>query len=124
MREHMSRPASRQAGARFPEPVLITTTEALAACVERLRAEPFVTVDTEFVRERTYWPELCVVQLAGAGELHHAQLGPVGAFAHEFGIDRDERFRPQALHAGGERLGGGDQHGLGESGPRLARGRA
>ena len=69
MREHMSRPASRQAGARFPEPVLITTTEALAACVERLRAEPFVTVDTEFVRERTYWPELCVVQLAGAGEV-------------------------------------------------------
>ncbi|MCQ8276845.1 ribonuclease D [Acetobacteraceae bacterium KSS8] len=65
----MSRPASRQAGARFPEPVLITTTEALAACVERLRAEPFVTVDTEFVRERTYWPELCVVQLAGAGEV-------------------------------------------------------
>jgi ribonuclease D len=48
----------------FPEPVLITETAALAALCERLRRETFVTVDTEFMRERTYWPELCVVQLA------------------------------------------------------------
>jgi len=54
---------------RFPEPQLITTSDALAALVERLRAEPFVTIDTEFVRERTYWPELCVVQIGGAAEV-------------------------------------------------------
>jgi ribonuclease D len=53
----------------FPPPSLIATTEALAALCERLRGERFVTVDTEFMRERTYWPELCVVQLAGASEV-------------------------------------------------------
>ena len=53
----------------FPDPVLITTTDALAALCERLRAEAFVTVDTEFMRERTFWPELCVVQLGGASDV-------------------------------------------------------
>src|SRR4051795_9577559 len=52
-----------------PVPTLITTSEALAALCERLRQESFVTVDTEFMRERTYWPELCVVQLAGSQEV-------------------------------------------------------
>jgi ribonuclease D len=60
---------SRPARPHFPLPVLIETTEALAALCERLRAEPFVTIDTEFMRERTYWPELCVVQLAGADDV-------------------------------------------------------
>lgn len=50
-------------------PVLITETEALAALCARLRTETFVTVDTEFMRERTYWPELCLVQLAGENEV-------------------------------------------------------
>jgi ribonuclease D len=49
----------------FPAPAFITTTAALTALCARLAAEPFVTVDTEFMRERTYYPELCVVQLAG-----------------------------------------------------------
>jgi ribonuclease D len=53
----------------LPPPALIATTEALDALCRRLAAEAFVTVDTEFMRERTYWPELCVVQLAGASEV-------------------------------------------------------
>jgi len=53
----------------FPAPDLITTTDALAALCQRLRGESFVTVDTEFMRERTYWPELCVVQLGGTSEV-------------------------------------------------------
>ena len=39
--------------------------DALAAFCERLAGTAFLTVDTEFMRERTYWPELCLVQLAG-----------------------------------------------------------
>jgi ribonuclease D len=49
----------------FPAPVFITSSAELAALCERLEGEAFVTVDTEFMRERTYYPELCLVQLAG-----------------------------------------------------------
>jgi len=61
----MSRRPDSKTPAADPPPVLITTTEELVPLCERLRQEPFVTVDTEFMRERTYWPELCVVQLGG-----------------------------------------------------------
>lgn len=53
----------------FADPVLVTDTAALAALCGRLAAEPFVTIDTEFMRERTYYPELCVVQLASAQDV-------------------------------------------------------
>lgn len=56
---------SRRSTPPDPAPVLVTDTDALAALCARLREEDFVTVDTEFMREKTYWPELCVVQLAG-----------------------------------------------------------
>jgi ribonuclease D len=47
---------------------LITTTEELAATCERLARHPFVTIDTEFLRETTYYPLLCVAQLASSDE--------------------------------------------------------
>ena len=47
---------------------LITTTEELAAVCRRLAQHPFVTVDTEFLRETTFWPKLCVLQLASDEE--------------------------------------------------------
>jgi len=47
---------------------LITTTEALASACTRLAALPFVTVDTEFMRETTYYSKLCLIQMAGPGE--------------------------------------------------------
>src|SRR6202007_2632268 len=47
---------------------LITTTSELAAACERLARHPVITVDTEFLRETTYYPLLCVVQMASAEE--------------------------------------------------------
>jgi len=44
---------------------LITNTEALSAACSRLSQHPFVTVDTEFLRETTYYPKLCLIQMAG-----------------------------------------------------------
>ena len=46
----------------------ITTTDALAAFCERAKNAPYVTVDTEFLRERTFYAKLCLVQLAVPGE--------------------------------------------------------
>ncbi len=43
---------------------LITTTEELARFVTKASTSKFVTVDTEFIRETTFWPELCLVQMA------------------------------------------------------------
>ncbi|WP_260921675.1 ribonuclease D [Novosphingobium sp. 9] len=47
---------------------LITTSDTLAELCERLAKSEFVTVDTEFMRENTYWPELCLVQIANTEE--------------------------------------------------------
>ncbi|HZH28503.1 MAG TPA: ribonuclease D [Azospirillaceae bacterium] len=47
---------------------LITTTEDLAAFRQRLVGAAYVTVDTEFMREKTYYPQLCLVQVAGPDE--------------------------------------------------------
>ncbi|GLR46404.1 ribonuclease D [Sphingomonas astaxanthinifaciens] len=47
---------------------LITDSATLAALVERLATHDFVAVDTEFMRESTYWPELCLLQIASPDE--------------------------------------------------------
>jgi ribonuclease D len=47
---------------------LITTTSALAEACQRLAAHDYVTVDTEFLRESTYYPQLCVLQMASPDE--------------------------------------------------------
>lgn len=45
---------------------LVTDTETLRGICASLSDEPYVTVDTEFIRESTFWPELCLVQLGGS----------------------------------------------------------
>ena len=47
---------------------LIADSEALAKFCARQQGAAFVAVDTEFMRERTFWPILCLVQVAGAEE--------------------------------------------------------
>src|SRR4051812_43523568 len=47
---------------------LITTTESLAETCRRFAQHSFVTVDTEFLRETTFWPKVCVIQIASDDE--------------------------------------------------------
>ncbi|QCE32665.1 ribonuclease D [Acetobacteraceae bacterium] len=50
----------------FTNPVrYITTADEVAEFCKQVSQESFVTVDTEFVREKTYWPQLCLVQIGG-----------------------------------------------------------
>ena len=82
---------------------LITTTEALDELCERLSKSEFVTVDTEFMRENTYWPELCLVQIANEEEA--AAIDPLAD-----GIDMtsllnlltDNEEVLKVFHAGGQ----------------------
>jgi ribonuclease D len=54
---------------------LLTKTEELAELCDELAKEPFVALDTEFMRDRTYFPKLCLVQVAGARR--HAAIDPL-----------------------------------------------
>ncbi|HMT46291.1 MAG: ribonuclease [Pseudomonadota bacterium] len=82
---------------------LITTTDALKALCERLAKADFVCVDTEFMRENTYWPELCLVQVADTEEA--AAIDPLAP-----GIDLsplldllvDNEDVLKVFHAGGQ----------------------
>jgi ribonuclease D len=47
---------------------LITDSESLLALCERLAKSEFVAVDTEFMRENTYWPDLCLIQIGNRDE--------------------------------------------------------
>ncbi len=60
-------------------PQIITTTDALADYCRRAAACDYVTVDTEFLRERTYFAQLCLVQLAmpGHGDADAVLIDPL-----------------------------------------------
>jgi ribonuclease D len=55
---------------------LITGSADLKALVDRLSKQPFIAVDTEFMRENSYWPDLCLVQVASTEEA--AAIDPKG----------------------------------------------
>src|SRR5690242_17487292 len=65
---------------------LITANDELKAFCERVAGAEFITVDTEFIRDKTYWPRLCLVQIGGPDEAaaidaqaEGIDLGPVFA---------------------------------------------
>ena len=64
---------------------LITTTSELSAVCARLAKHPVITVDTEFLRETTYYPLLCVVQIASALRAVGARVvsAPTAAAPHQ-----------------------------------------
>ena len=47
---------------------LITDSDSLSSLCQRLSRSDFVAVDTEFMRENTYWPDLCLVQIGNSEE--------------------------------------------------------
>ena len=49
---------------------VITTSEALKALCDRLSKSDYVTVDTEFLRDKTYYSKLCLIQIADDNEYH------------------------------------------------------
>jgi ribonuclease D len=68
---------------------IITTTDQLAQLCESFAKVPYVTVDTEFLRETTFWPELCLLQMASPDEA--AIVDPLAP-----GIDLAPLFRLMA----------------------------
>jgi ribonuclease D len=54
---------------------LVTSNEELAAACERFAGAPYVAIDTEFMRDTTYWPRLCLVQAAIPG--HAVAIDPL-----------------------------------------------
>jgi ribonuclease D len=78
----------------------ITTTDLLAQACARLAKHPCVTIDTEFLRESTYYPILCVVQMASPDEaLVVDALAPDIDLAPFFALMADERVL-KVFHAG------------------------
>ena len=71
---------------------IITTTDDLKSLCQALAGEPYVTVDTEFMREQTYWPQLCLAQVAGSA--HEALIDPLAP-----GIDLSAFFELMANEA-------------------------
>ena len=83
---------------------MIEDQPALVAFCERARSATFLTVDTEFVREKTYYPQLCLVQVATDDEAvaidplaEGVELAPLFALMNETTM-------PKVFHAAGQDL--------------------
>jgi ribonuclease D len=85
------------------DPVHLHDTTELRALVERARAHGRIAIDTEFMREKTYWAKLCLIQLAVGDEcaiLDPLQLSDLGPLLE---VLADESVL-KVLHAGSQDL--------------------
>ena len=81
------------------DPVIVTDTATLAAFCDRLARAPFITVDTEFMRESTFWAQLCLIQMAGPDEAAIVDpLAPGIDLAPFYALMADERVM-KVFHA-------------------------
>src|SRR5919112_4101563 len=83
---------------------LITKSEDLVPLIERLSKQPFVAVDTEFMRENTYWPDLCLIQIASPEEA--AAIDPKAEIdlSSLLSLLVEDREVVKVFHAGGQDL--------------------
>lgn len=71
--------------------VMISTTQDLADFCHRQHGAAYITVDTEFMREKTFWPRLCLVQVGGPDEAETIDpLAPNMDLTPLFDLMRDE----------------------------------
>jgi len=83
---------------------LITKTADLEALVERMATQPFVAVDTEFMRENTYWPDLCLIQIATTEEAAAVDPKADIDLAPLLSLLVDNQDVLKVFHAGGQDL--------------------
>jgi len=83
---------------------LIASTADLEKLVDRLAEHPFIAVDTEFMRENTYWPDLCLIQVASTEEA--AAIDPKADLDMQCLLDLFVKNREvlKVFHAGGQDL--------------------
>lgn len=84
---------------------LITDSSDLAKFCDRLTGSPWIAIDTEFMRENTYWPDLCLIQIADENEA--AAIDPKApgldlAPLLDLMVENDEILK--VFHAGGQDL--------------------
>ncbi len=82
---------------------LITTTESLTQFCALIADADFIAVDTEFMRENTFWPELCLIQVASSD--HAAAIDPLAAeidLAPLMDLIVDNQDMLKVFHAGGQ----------------------
>jgi ribonuclease D len=82
---------------------LIETNAALVEFCDRIRNSDFIAVDTEFMRENTFWPELCLIQIADSE--HAAAIDPLApgidlAPLLDLLVDNEDMLK--VFHAGGQ----------------------
>src|SRR4051812_42485179 len=99
----LCQPAHKSYGRSMHIHDLIDDSATLANLCTRLATKPYVVVDTEFMRENSYWPELCLIQIADDEEA--AAIDPMAP-----GIDMTPLLRLlteneevlKVFHAGGQ----------------------